>query len=137
MNAPASPASPGAFIDAVEPPARREEARQLLALFADATGAEPFMDGPSIVGFGRFSYRYPSGHSGTTARIGFSPRKGAISLYGLKDVPELAPTLARLGPHTEGVGCVYVKRLADVDLAVLGELAAAAFAAPRAHEVAG
>lgn len=131
----ATPASPAEFVAAVEPPARREEAQQLLSLLADATGAEPFMSGTSIVGFGRYTYRYPSGRGGETMRVGFSPRKAALSIYGLKDVPELAPMLARVGPHTEGAGCVYVKRLADLDLAVLRELAAAAFAAPREHEV--
>jgi hypothetical protein len=136
MNATAgAPIAPDDFIATVEPPARRDEARQLLALFADATGAEPFMSGPTIVGFGNYTYRYPSGHGGETLRVGFSPRKAAISLYGLKDIPELAPMLDKIGPHTEGAGCVYVKRLTDVDLDALRELASAAFAAPREHEV--
>ncbi len=131
-----SPVSPGEFIESVEPPARREEARQLLALFADATGADSFMLGPTIVGFGLYTYRYPTGHGGQTCRVGFSPRKGAISLYGIKDVPGLADALDGLGPHTEGAGCVYVKRLSQIDLGVLRTLVAASFVAPREHEVA-
>ena len=125
---------PRDFIAAVEPQRRREEAVVLLDLMTKATGAEAFMYGPSIVGFGLFTYRYPSGNSGDSIRVGFAPRKGALTLYGLRDQAETDARLGELGPHTTGAACVYVKRLEQIDLAVLSELVAASFV-PKPHEV--
>lgn len=93
------------------------------------------MYGPSIVGYGLYSYRYPTGHEGHGVRVGFSPRKGAISLYGLKDCHESVAMLPSLGKYSEGAGCVYVKKLADIDEGVLRTILAASFRAPREHEV--
>ena len=125
---------PRDFIASVEPQRRREEAAALLDLMTKATGAEPFMYGPSIVGFGLYAYRYPTGNSGDYIRVGFSPRKGALTLYGLRDQAETDARLGELGPHTTGAGCVYIKRLEQIDLKVLSELVAASFV-PKVHEV--
>ena len=125
---------PAAFIASVEPQRRREEAERLLTLMREATGEEPFMFGPSIVGFGLYAYRYPSGHAGDMVRVGFSPRKAAISVYGLQDDADVAARLDELGTHTAGVGCVYIKRLDAIDESVLRELVAAA-CGPKPHEI--
>ena len=117
-----------AFLDGVEPPAKREEGRLLDALFRKATGAAPKMWGPSIIGYGAYDYVYDSGHSGTSLRTGFSPRKAKHSLYfhgGLvspADSQRRDELLARLGKHSRGKGCVYVNKLADIDMEVLEEL---------------
>lgn len=125
---------PAAFIASVEPQRRRDEAERLLTLMREATGEEPFMFGPSIVGFGLYAYRYPSGHAGDMVRVGFSPRKAAISVYGLQDDADVAARLDELGPHTAGVGCVYIKRLDAINESVLRELVAAA-CGPKPHEI--
>ena len=84
--------------------------------------------GPSIVGFGSLHYRYDSCREGDTMRIGFAARKGTLVIYGLGETPGRDDLLARLGKHSIGKGCVYIKRLADVDAAVLEELIAASLA---------
>ncbi len=125
----ATPIDPSAFIASVEPPAKREDARVLDALFQRATGVTPSMWGPSIVGYGSYHYRYASGHEGDAPRVGFSPRKAKHSLDVLNYTDEasnekFAPLLATLGKHTRGAGCLYVNKLADIDLAVLEEIVA-------------
>ena len=85
------------------------------------------MWGPSIIGYGSYTYKYDSGREGTFCRAGFSPRKGAHTLYVLGGLPESAPVaalLGKLGKHTTGTGCLYIKKLADVDLAVVEQLVA-------------
>lgn len=119
--------SVSAFIAAVEPTAKREDGRVLDALFRKVTGVEPEMWGPTIVGYGRYHYRYASGHEGDMCRAGFSPRKAKHSLYLLdcgddESNARFAPLLARLGKHSRGKGCLYVNRLTDIDLAVLEEM---------------
>ena len=128
-------ADPAGFVASVEPPARRDEAAALLRIFTEATGVDAFMYGGSIVAFGPYRYRYASGREGDGIRVGFSPRKAALTLYGLQ-VDGADARLESLGRHTTGKGCVYIKRLADVDESVLHELIATAFAAPRPDEVA-
>lgn len=110
------------FIAAVEPEARRHEARQLDDLFQKVTGFQPKMWGPSIVGYGRYAYRYPSGHGGEMCATGFSPRGKAISVYVLPGYQDYQPILDRLGKHKAGKSCLYISRLSDVNLDVLGEL---------------
>ncbi|MFW7415075.1 DUF1801 domain-containing protein [Demequina sp. SO4-18] len=110
------------FLEGVEPAVRRADGFRLLALMSEVTGDAATMWGRSIVGFGTVHYTYASGHEGDWMRVGFSPRKAQLSLYGLKDRPESAAVLERLGPHTEGVGCVYIKRLDSVDEDVLRDL---------------
>lgn len=118
------------FLDAIPDPARRADAKQLRALMERVSGEPAAMWGPSIVGFGSYHYKYESGREGDMCRIGFSPRAGEFALYGgFLRSPEL---LARLGRHKTGKGCLYVKRLADVDEAVLEEMAKAALDKPPA-----
>lgn len=124
-------ADPRAFIAAVEHPTRRRDAETLLELFAEATGQPATMWGPSIVGFGRYHYRYDSGREGDFLRVGFSPRRANLALYGLPAAPDSEALLARLGKHKRGVDCVYVNTLADVELGVLRELVGAAYRAAR------
>jgi len=103
---------------------RAAERAKLLEVYRSATGVDPVMWGPSIVGFGQYAYRYASGHEGIWPRTGFSPRKAKLSLYGLTEHPDSPALLARLGTHTAGVACVYVSRLTAIDLDVLRELVA-------------
>lgn len=100
---------------------RAEDARTLKALMEDASGEPAAMWGRSIVGFGRYHYRYDSGHEGDAPRIGFSPRKDALTLYLSQCSPRRPDLLARLGKHKAGKSCVYVKSLDDIDMAVLRE----------------
>jgi hypothetical protein len=111
------------FIDAVENPVRREDARVVLAMMGRITGQAPLMWGPSIIGFGSYHYRYDSGHEGDAPRLGFSPRKAQLVLYVLSEWPGQADLLARLGKHKTGSSCLYINKLADVDLTVLEALA--------------
>ena len=106
---------------------RRSEAAAIDALFVRVTGQQARMWGPSIVGYGSYDYKYDSGREGTKCRAGFSPRKAALTFYGFggaDDSAEGAALLARLGKHSRGKGCLYIQRLADVDLAVLEQLVA-------------
>lgn len=119
---------PVAFVESVEHPVRRRDALTLLELMGRATGAEPRMFGASIVGYGEYHYRYASGHEGDAAAAGFSPRKAATTVYlndGLGAHEEL---LSRLGPHTTGVGCLYLRDLERNDLGVLEEIVRRSFA---------
>jgi hypothetical protein len=126
-----------AFLDAVPNERRRRDAHAVVSLARRITGVEPALWGTSIVGFGRYAYRYASGHEGETARFGLAPRSTALVLYGLQDAPESADLVARLGGSTLGKGCVYVKDLAKVDEAVLGELVRLAWTTDRGVEVDG
>lgn len=116
------------FLAGVEPPPRRDEAMVLDALFQRVTGQPAALWGPSIVGYGRYAYRYESGHGGEMCRVGFSPRKARHSLYVLpactdpEALAKASAILARLGKHGRSKACIYINKLADVDLAVLEEL---------------
>ena len=111
-----------AFIDAVGDERRRGEARTVLALMSEITGEEPAMWGPSMVGFGTVHYRYASGREGDMFAAGFSPRKGALTVYLNDGFDGREELLERLGPHTTGKACLYLKRLDTVDLDVLRSL---------------
>ncbi|GGJ79296.1 hypothetical protein GCM10010123_06580 [Pilimelia anulata] len=115
------------FLAAVADPRRRAEAVAVCALMAEVTGAEPRMWGPGIVGFGAYRYRYASGREGDWPAVGFAPRKQALTLYLADGLDAHRELLARLGPHTTGRSCLYLKRLAAVDDAVLRELVATSF----------
>ena len=114
-----SDAAVGDFLDRVEPPERQADGRTVAALMARLSGEPAHMWAPSIIGFGRYHYRYDSGREGDMCRIGFSPRKAELVFYlaGLDDA-DLAP----LGKHRRGKGCLYIKRLSQVDMAVLERL---------------
>jgi len=116
------------FIAAVPDPVRRADAEIVCTMLQRLTGEEPRMWGPTIIGFGSYRYTYDSGHSGEMCRIGFSPRKAELVLYVLTGKPDQEPLLARLGKHKTGKSCLYVKKLADVDLAVLEEITRIAIA---------
>lgn len=120
--------SVAAFLAAVPDPRRREEAATIDALHRRVTGCEPRMWGPSIVGYGSYHYKYDSGREGTWMRAGFSPRKAAITLYLMGNYcnrqAEADALFARLGKHSTGKSCLYIKKLADVELAVLENLVA-------------
>ena len=115
-------ASVDAFIDAIDDERKRDDARAVAAMMADITGAPAKMWGSSIVGFGTYHYRYASGREGDFMEVGFAPRKRALTLYIMAGFSAYEELLAKLGKHTTGKSCLYVKRLADVDLAVLREL---------------
>jgi hypothetical protein len=112
-----------AFIAAVSGDARREDAEKLSGLLTEWTCEPPVMWGASIVGFGHYRYRYDSGHEGTAALVGFSPRKANLVLYLVGGVQDRYPELLQqLGPHKVGKGCLYLKRLDDLNLEVLRTL---------------
>ncbi len=111
-----------AFLNAVADEQQRADAFQILEMMTDITGEKPKMWGPSMVGFGDFHYVYASGHEGDIFRTGFSPRKSALSLYLTCDLKPLAPLLKKLGNCKTGKGCLYIKKLADVDLDILRQL---------------
>ena len=115
---------------------RRSEAVAIDALFVQVTGQQAKMWGPSIVGYGSYDYKYDSGREGTMCRAAFSPRKAALTFYGLGSLTEStegAALLARLGKHSIGKGCLYVKKLADVDLTVLEAMIARRWSAMNAQ----
>jgi hypothetical protein len=112
--------SADAFIAAVPGAARRDDAQKLSGLLTAWTGESPVMWGAGIVGFGSYRYRYDSGHEGTAALVGFAPRKAHLVLYLVGGVQDRYPELLeQLGPHKVGTGCLYLKRLDDVNLEVL------------------
>lgn len=115
-------ANVSAFIAAVADPRQRADAETLCTLFARITGHPPVMWGPSIIGFGSYHYRYDSGREGDMCRTGFSPRKANTVLYVVDGFPRYAEILARLGKHKIGKSCLYVKRLADLDMDAVEEL---------------
>jgi hypothetical protein len=115
-----------AFLARVTPQKRRRDAETLVELFGRVTGEEPVLWG-TIVGFGRYHYRYASGREGDTAAVGFAPRKTACVVYLVDGVDAHAAELERLGPHSTGVGCLYLKDVSAVDTEVLGEIVGGAY----------
>jgi hypothetical protein len=126
--------SVAAFVDALTEPTRRSEAKAVIKLMKNATGEKPKMWGPSIIGFGTHHYKYESGREGDTVLVGFSPRKPATVLYGVIGFKDAAKLLAKLGKHTIGKGCLYIKNLSEVDQKVLEELIVKSVAARRASQ---
>ena len=110
---------PHDFLDTVENPTRRSDAEVLLEMMKRVTGCEPRMWGPSIIGFGRYHYRYDSGREGDSMITGFSPRKANLVIYVMPGYEDRTEQLDALGKHRLGKSCLYVNRLADVDLSVL------------------
>lgn len=111
-----------AFVSRVADAGQRADADTLIALMSQASGEPPKMWGPSIIGFGTHHYRYESGREGDTMRIGFSPRKGQTVLYALSGAASFEANLTKLGKHKTGKGCLYIKRLVDVDIGILGDM---------------
>lgn len=110
------------FLALAEPAGRREDAFALDALFREVTGWTPRMWGPSIVGYGRYHFRYESGREGDFLATGFSPRKANMVLYIMPGYAGFGDILARLGKHRLGKSCLYLNRLDQVDRDVLAEL---------------
>ncbi len=111
--------TPVSFLSGVRDSKRHADALELLGIFQRATGEEPVMWGSSIVGFGKYHYRYESGREGDMCLAGFSPRSSAFAIYALSGAKGEADLLARLGKYERGKGCLYVKRLEDIDPKVL------------------
>jgi len=124
----ATEVSVASFVDRGEPEQRRADARVVVDLMTRISGEPAMMWGPSIIGFGVRHYRYESGREGTICRIGFSPRKPQLVFYLGTTFPGRDAMLAELGKHTPGKGCLYVKKLGDVDMAVLERMIAASWA---------
>src|SRR5215510_8785946 len=119
----ATDVDPYDFIKKVDNEEKRTDSEELIGLMSKATGQPPKMWGPTVVGFGKYHYKYESGREGEICMTGFSPRKPSLVLYlgpGLED----KKLMARLGKYKMGKGCLYIKKLADVDRAVLKELVA-------------
>ena len=112
-----------AFLAQVPNDQQREDARRLCAIMQEITGESPAMWGSSIVGFGAYHYRYASGHEGDAPLAGFSPRSQHLVIYLASEFGDrYQPVLARLGPYKSGKGCLYLRRLGDVDHEALREL---------------
>jgi hypothetical protein len=111
------------FLARVPDERRREDARRLCAMMAEITSEPPVLWGASIIGFGTYHYRYVSGHEGDSALAGFSPQRQHLAIYLVAEFEHRhRSALARLGPHRTGKGCLYLKRLDDVDAGALREL---------------
>lgn len=125
-------ASVAEFIDAIDDQTKRADAKTLVKLMQSATGEKPKLWGPSIIGFGSLHYVYDTGREGDMPLIGFSPRKAATVLYSTTAFSGAQALLAKLGKHTTGKGCLYIKKLADVDQKVLETLITKSVAERRA-----
>jgi hypothetical protein len=115
------------FLDGIADEKRRRDCMALLEMMEAATKAKPEMWGPSIVGFGRYAYRYPNGKDAEWFVVGFSPRKANLTLYILPGVDRYADHLEKLGRHTTGRSCLYVKTLDDLHLPTLKAMLKTAF----------
>ena len=124
-------ASVDAFIAGLDDAERRKDAKAVLQMMRRATSAQPHMWGPSIVGFGSYHYVYESGREGDAPMMGLAPRGREMTLYVLSDFARRDALLARLGKHRTGKSCLYIRRLADVDLGVLEQLVEASVADTR------
>ena len=118
----ATNASVTAYLAGIEDPERAADCRQLVAMMRKATGEKPSLWGPTMIGFGAYHYRYESGREGDSFLVGFAPRKGDISIYIVPGFNDYAELLDKLGKHKTAKVCLYVRRLADIDLAVLQQL---------------
>ncbi len=110
------------FIEKVDNLKKKEDAYKLLDIFTETSGYPAKMWGPSIIGFGSYHYKYATGHEGDAPLVGFSPRKAKISLYFAPGDEKRKELLERFGKHTTGKACVYINKIADIDVEVLKEL---------------
>lgn len=110
------------FIAAVENDTRRADAQTLLKLFEKISGTKAKMWGPTIIGFGKYTYTYDTGHTGDAPVLGFSPRSANLVIYGGSYPEQIEPLLKKLGKHKSSKACIYINKLADVDMAVLEKL---------------
>ena len=112
------------FLDGLPDESVRDDCRALIKLMKKVTGSDPKMWGSSIIGFGKYHYKYDSGHEGDMCLTGFSPRKQNISLYLMPGLTGIQPLLRELGKHKASKGCLYIKTLKDVDQNVLEQIVA-------------
>ncbi|MGI9475992.1 MAG: DUF1801 domain-containing protein [Hyphomicrobiaceae bacterium] len=124
---------PKAFLATIEPERRRQDGLALLAFLDRVTGLKAQMWGPSIIGYGRYHYKYESGREGDHLITGFSPRKTALTIYIMPGYRDMEEKLARLGKHKIGRSCLYINKLADVDMDVLEEIVLDGIAYMRAN----
>lgn len=110
------------FLSTIENTSQIEDCKTLIELMENLSNESATMWGPSIIGFGSYSYTYDSGHSGIAALVGFSPRKAAISLYVYTETDKNKDLLSRLGKFKMGKACIYVNKLRDIDLSVLSKM---------------
>jgi hypothetical protein len=110
------------FIESIDNEKKKKDAYRLLKIFEEATGFKPVIWGTSIIGFGKYHYKYKSGHEGEAPLAGFSPRKSKISLYLLYESEERDKLLENFGKHKKGKGCVYINKVDDIDIEVLKAL---------------
>ncbi len=110
------------FINAVKDETKREDSFNLVALIKKQTGLEPKMWGPSIIGFGSYHYKYESGHEGDSPLVGFSPRASAITLYLSGHFEKREELLEKLGKHKTDKGCIYVKKIEDINIETLQKM---------------
>ncbi len=129
----ATEASVESYLSAIEDEARRKDCEALAKLMTKATKAQPKMWGSSIVGFGSYHYKYESGREGDTCLTGFASRKGDISVYLVASFPGQEELLSKLGKHKMGKGCLYVRKLSDIDLRVLEKLIVGSVAERKRH----
>ncbi|QOG04426.1 DUF1801 domain-containing protein [Flavobacterium sp. MDT1-60] len=106
----------------VDDAAKRNDTAELITIMQKVTGFEPKMWGPSIIGFGSYHYKYASGHEGDAPLAGFSPRKAAISLYTYLSEENREDLLSKLGKHRAAKGCIYIKKLSDINVEILKEM---------------
>ncbi|CAG4994465.1 hypothetical protein DYBT9275_01398 [Dyadobacter sp. CECT 9275] len=117
-----TPESVTDFLSSITDEAKRNDSFRLMEIMKSATGYEASMWGTAIVGFGRYHYKYATGHEGDAPLVGFSPRKDAMSLYLASDFPGKEELLEKLGKHKAGKGCIYIKKLTDIDLNILNQM---------------
>ncbi len=110
------------FIESIDSDKKKSDAYKLLEIFTETSGYPAKMWGESIIGFGSYHYKYPTGHEGDAALVGFSPRKAKISLYFATGDEQRKALLSELGKHTSGAACVYINKLDDIDSDVLKKL---------------
>lgn len=110
------------FINSISDEAKRQDSFRLVEIMEKLSAEKAKMWGPTIIGFGKYHYKYASGHEGEMCRIGFSPRKAEFSLYVTCDAASFKEMLDKFGKHRTGKGCIYFKKLADVDLKVLEKM---------------
>ena len=115
-------ASVSKFINDIPDPVKRKDCKTVAAIMTEISGHKPKMWGPSIVGFGSYHYKYTSGQEGDWPLLAFSPRKQNLTLYILRGSDEENELLKKLGKHTIGKSCLYIKQLSDVDLSTLKTL---------------
>ncbi|MEB2775150.1 DUF1801 domain-containing protein [Algoriphagus sp. D3-2-R+10] len=122
LNTKATDDSVEGFLHSIEHPTRKADGLRLLDLFKEETGERPVLWGSSIVGFGKYNYKYISGKEMEWFPVGFSPRKQSISIYIMLEEADLKPFLAKLGKHKKAKGCLYINKMSDVNEEVFREM---------------